>query len=146
MASTHGINDSDTGKRNQEILPSESYKSDSTAEITNIRSRDTKEDKDKEWAAIGRLPTPTFERMRKGMLNVELPCQVDVTNLTLQDRKQLLESLLKFAEEDHERFLRRLRERIDRCVSLSFIVSSSRVNGACSFWKFSKKNLLLLNW
>jgi len=123
MASTDAISDLVTGKRNHGNW-SESYRRDGTAEITDIRSGDTEEDN--EWAAIQRLPT--FERMRKGMLSVVLDngkllsYQVDVTNLRLQDRKQLLESVLKFVEEDHDKFLRRLRDRIDRCVPLSFIV------------------------
>ncbi|ESW34861.1 hypothetical protein PHAVU_001G187700 [Phaseolus vulgaris] len=115
MASTDAISDLVTGKRNHGNW-SKSYKRDGTAEITDIRSGDTEEDN--EWAAIQRLPT--FERMRKGMLSVVLDngkllsYQVDVTNLRLQDRKQLLESVLKFVEEDHDKFLRRLRDRIDR--------------------------------
>ncbi|OMO57673.1 reverse transcriptase [Corchorus capsularis] len=70
------------------------------------------------WAAIERLPT--YDRLRKGMLtqvtstgNV-MRDEVDVTNLGPQAKKQLMDSILKVVEEDNERFLTRLRNRIDR--------------------------------
>lgn len=70
------------------------------------------------WAALERLPT--YDRVRKGVLKQVLDNgnvvhgDVDVTKLAMQDKKRLLESILKFVEEDNEQFLRRLRERIDR--------------------------------
>ncbi|CAI9105563.1 OLC1v1004508C1 [Oldenlandia corymbosa var. corymbosa] len=70
------------------------------------------------WAAIERLPT--YDRLRKGMLKQVvsngrvLTNEVDVTNLDAQDKKQLMESILKVVEDDNERFLRRLRDRTDR--------------------------------
>ncbi|EOY08160.1 Uncharacterized protein TCM_022497 [Theobroma cacao] len=39
---------------------------------------------------------------------------VDVIKLGMQDKKQLMDSLLKVAEEDNENFLRRLSDRTDR--------------------------------
>ncbi|KAK2976352.1 hypothetical protein RJ640_014183, partial [Escallonia rubra] len=77
------------------------------------------EDEDElKWAAIERLPT--YDRLRKGMLKQVLDNgrvvheQVDVTNLGMQDKKQLMESILKVVEDDNERFLLRLRDRTDR--------------------------------
>ena len=69
------------------------------------------------WAAMERLPT--YDRLRKGMLrqvldNSKVVEEVDVTNLGMQDKKRLMESILKVAEEDNEKFLRRLRDRTDR--------------------------------
>ncbi|XP_068660074.1 pleiotropic drug resistance protein 2-like isoform X3 [Aristolochia californica] len=58
--------------------------------------------------------------MRKGILRQVLDNgkvvheQVDVTRLGMQEKKLLMESILKVVEEDNERFLRRLRDRIDR--------------------------------
>ena len=40
--------------------------------------------------------------------------EIDVTNLGVQDKKHLIESLLKVAEEDNEKLLRRIRDRTDR--------------------------------
>lgn len=70
------------------------------------------------WAAIERLPT--YDRMRKGMLKQVvsngrlISNEVDVADLGAQDKKQLMDSILKVVEDDNERFLRRLRDRTDR--------------------------------
>ncbi|KAL3518498.1 hypothetical protein ACH5RR_021087 [Cinchona calisaya] len=76
------------------------------------------DEEDLKWAAIERLPT--YDRMRKGMLKQVvsngrvISNEVDVTNLDAQDKKQLMESILKVVEDDNERLLRRLRDRTDR--------------------------------
>lgn len=82
------------------------------------------------WAAIERLPT--YDRLRKGMLKQVLSNgrivqhEVDVTHLGHQDKKQLMESILKVVEDDNERFLMRLRDRTDRSASsLSFLLFSN---------------------
>ncbi|KAA8550206.1 hypothetical protein F0562_001890 [Nyssa sinensis] len=70
------------------------------------------------WAAIERLPT--YDRMRKGILKQVMSNgrivhdEVDVTKLGTQDKKQLMESILKVVEDDNEKFLLRLRNRTDR--------------------------------
>ncbi|KAI3470595.1 hypothetical protein Pfo_027258 [Paulownia fortunei] len=70
------------------------------------------------WAAIERLPT--YDRMRKGILKQVLDNgrviheEVDFANLGLQDKKHIMDSMLKAFEDDNERLLLRLRERIDR--------------------------------
>ncbi|CAN1270070.1 ABC transporter G family member 39 [Linum perenne] len=74
------------------------------------------------WEAIERLPT--FERMKKGMLksvleNGSVVQEVDITKLGMQDRKQLIENILKMVEDDNDKFLRRLRDRTDR-VGIEF--------------------------
>ncbi|PSS15952.1 Pleiotropic drug resistance protein [Actinidia chinensis var. chinensis] len=70
------------------------------------------------WAAIERLPT--YDRLRKGVLSKVLDNgrivrdEVDVTRLGVQDKKLLMESILKVVEDDNDKFLRRLRDRTDR--------------------------------
>lgn len=94
-------------------------------------SREAADDEQElKWAAIERLPT--YDRLRKGMLKQVLSNgrvvhnEVDVTHLGSQDKKQLMESILKVVEDDNERFLRRLRDRTDRSVpSFSFSLFSS---------------------
>ncbi|XP_042500566.1 pleiotropic drug resistance protein 2-like [Macadamia integrifolia] len=84
------------------------------------RSRRDGEDEEDElkWAAIERLPT--FDRLRRGILKQAMDNgkvvhdEVDLTNLRIQDKKLLLESILKFVEDDNEKFLRRLRDRTER--------------------------------
>ncbi|GMY25144.1 ABC transporter G family member 34-like [Fagus crenata] len=87
----------------------------------DVFSRSGRQEEDEEelrWAALERLPT--YDRLRKGMLKQVLDNgkvvhdEVDVTKLGMQDKKQLMESILKVAEEDNDKFLRRLRERTDR--------------------------------
>ncbi|PIN25403.1 Pleiotropic drug resistance proteins (PDR1-15), ABC superfamily [Handroanthus impetiginosus] len=76
------------------------------------------EEEELKWAAIERLPT--YDRMRKGMLQQVMSngrvmhTEVDVANLGAQDKKLLMESILKVVEDDNEKFLQRLRNRTDR--------------------------------
>ncbi|XP_050108515.1 pleiotropic drug resistance protein 1-like [Malus sylvestris] len=66
------------------------------------------------WAALQRLPT--FQRLKKGLLATPQgeTNEVDVSNLEVKERKNLIERLVGVAEEDHENFLLRLKNRIDR--------------------------------
>ena len=94
-----------------------------------FQSRKEDDEEELKWAAIERLPT--FERLRKGMLKQVLDDgkvvheEVDFTNLGMQERKHLIESILKVVEEDNEKFLLRLRERTDRSL---FSLSSHEVH------------------
>ncbi|KAL3742613.1 hypothetical protein ACJRO7_017999 [Eucalyptus globulus] len=88
--------------------------------VREVFAQSRRQDDEEElwWAATERLPT--YDCLRKGMLKEVLDTgkgvqhEVDVTNLGIQDKKQLMESVLKIAEEDNEEFLRRLRDRTDR--------------------------------
>ncbi|XP_057422907.1 pleiotropic drug resistance protein 1-like isoform X2 [Lotus japonicus] len=66
------------------------------------------------WAAIERLPT--YLRIRRSILNNPegKGIEVDIKQLGITERKILLERLVKIAEDDNEKFLLKLRERIDR--------------------------------
>ena len=68
------------------------------------------------WAAIERLPT--YLRIRRSILNNSegKATEVDIKQLGLTERKILLERLVKITEEDNEKFLLKLRERMDRLV------------------------------
>lgn len=67
---------------------------------------------------------PSFERAKTGVIRkVEengrvVPEKVNVTKLGQAERAQLLENILRVADEDNERFLSKLRHRIDRYVAL----------------------------
>ncbi|KAH0996912.1 hypothetical protein GBA52_020776 [Prunus armeniaca] len=75
------------------------------------------EEEELKWAAIERLPT--YERMKKGMMRQVMSGgrvvhdEVDVTKLRTEDKKQLMDSILKVVEDDNEKFLKRLRDRTD---------------------------------
>ncbi|CAN6692199.1 unnamed protein product [Malus baccata var. baccata] len=103
-----------------------SWRSTSVREMWNApdvfqrssRQQVVDEEEELKWAAIERLPT--YDRMRKGMLRQAMSNgryvteEVDVAKLGVQDKKQLMESILKVVEDDNERFLKRLRARNDR--------------------------------
>ena len=91
---------------------------------SDVFARSAREEDDEEalrWAAIERLPT--YDRMRKGIL---LPGavgggggagkEVDIQGLGVAERKNLIERLMRTAEEDNERFLLKLRDRMERYV------------------------------
>ncbi|KAL5228795.1 hypothetical protein ABZP36_017060 [Zizania latifolia] len=67
------------------------------------------------WAALERLPT--FDRVRRGILMVEdggEKVEVDVGRLGARESRALIERLVRAADDDHERFLLKLKERMDR--------------------------------
>ncbi|KAL2539838.1 ABC transporter G family member 34 [Abeliophyllum distichum] len=81
-------------------------------------ARDYDDEDELMWAALERLPT--YDRLRKGIMKQVSDSgkvvreEVDVANLGIQQKKQLMESILQIVEEDNERFLQRLRNRTDR--------------------------------
>ncbi|EAY74922.1 hypothetical protein OsI_02816 [Oryza sativa Indica Group] len=86
-------------------------------------SRFQDEDDDEEalrWAALERLPT--YDRVRRGILAVSSEdggaggekVEVDVGRLGARESRALIERLVRAADDDHERFLLKLRERMDR--------------------------------
>ncbi|KAF3625657.1 Pleiotropic drug resistance protein 1 [Capsicum annuum] len=85
----------------------------------NVFNRSSRIDEDHEealkWAALEKLPT--FDRLRKGLLFGEQGVganEVDIHDLCNQQSKDLIDRLVKVADEDNEKFLWKLRERIDR--------------------------------
>ncbi|MQK21777.1 hypothetical protein EI013_25750, partial [Escherichia coli] len=82
-----------------------------------VFSRSSREEDDEEalkWAALEKLPT--YNRLRKGLLTTSHGAanEIYVTDLGFQERQKLLERLVKVAEEDNEKFLLKLKERVDR--------------------------------
>ncbi|XP_051137797.1 pleiotropic drug resistance protein 1-like [Andrographis paniculata] len=82
-----------------------------------VFSRSSMEDNDEEalkWAALEKLPTNL--RITRGILTGEegKPREVDIRSLGLVERRNLVERLMKIAEEGNERFLLKLKERIQR--------------------------------
>jgi hypothetical protein len=87
------------------------------------------------WAAIERLPT--YNRVRTAILSSSTEAaaedttnskqqfkEVDVRKLGVGDRQEFIERVFRVADEDNQRFLQKLRNRIDRyAASLLLIVS-----------------------
>ncbi|KAI3860698.1 hypothetical protein MKX03_014734 [Papaver bracteatum] len=85
-----------------------------SGEVFSRSSRDEDDEEALLWAALERLPT--YNRIRKGIPTddgKEIK-EIDIKNLGFQEKKQLIERLLKVAEEDNEKFLFKLKNRIDR--------------------------------
>lgn len=77
-----------------------------------VFTRSTRDEDDEEalkWATIERLPT--FDRLRKGLLRGN---EVDVQNLGFEDKRNLVDRLVGNVQTDNQKFLLRLRNRIDR--------------------------------
>ncbi|KAK8584754.1 hypothetical protein V6N13_138703 [Hibiscus sabdariffa] len=66
------------------------------------------------WAAIEKLPT--VARLRKGILTGSQGGvdEIDVYNLGWQEKRTILERLIRVVEEDNERFLLKLKNRLNR--------------------------------
>nr|XP_017215736.1 PREDICTED: pleiotropic drug resistance protein 1-like [Daucus carota subsp. sativus] len=84
----------------------------------DVFSKSTREEDDEEalkWASLEKLPT--FDRLRKGLLLGSQGAgfrEVDIDEIGVHQRKNLVERLVKIADEDNEKFLLKLRDRLDR--------------------------------
>ncbi|KAH7547344.1 hypothetical protein FEM48_Zijuj01G0299800 [Ziziphus jujuba var. spinosa] len=84
---------------------------------SEVFTRSTREEDDEEalkWAALEKLPT--YNRLRKGILTSSSgkPNEVEISKLGFEERRNLMERLIKVAEEDNEKFLLKLKNRIDK--------------------------------
>lgn len=68
--------------------------------------------------------------------------EVDVTRLGVQDKKVLMENILKVVEDDNEKFLRRLRDRTDRFETEAKLTLSNKPK---VFYFFSFNFVLIWN-
>lgn len=83
-------------------------------EAFSMSSREEDDEDALKWAAIQKLPT--YLRVRRGILTEQdgQSREIDIKNLGFVERRNLLERLVRITEEDNERFLLKLKERIDR--------------------------------
>ncbi|CAH9122315.1 unnamed protein product [Cuscuta epithymum] len=87
----------------------------SGVEVFSRASRNEADDEEAlKWAALEKLPT--FDRLRKGLMfgSDGRAAEVDIDHLGFQERQALLKRLVNVADEDNEKFLLKLRNRIDR--------------------------------
>jgi hypothetical protein len=85
----------------------------------DVFSRSSRDEDDEEalrWAALEKLPT--YDRVRRAIVPDAAAgngvIDVDVLSLSPQQRRALLERLVRVADEDNERFLLKLKDRVDR--------------------------------
>ncbi|XP_073136046.1 pleiotropic drug resistance protein 1-like [Henckelia pumila] len=82
-------------------------------EVFSRSSRDEDDEEALKWAALEKLPT--FDRLRKGLLlGSKGANEIDVQNLGFADKRNLVDRLVNTVDEDNEKFLLKLRNRIDR--------------------------------
>ncbi|CAN6681791.1 unnamed protein product [Malus baccata var. baccata] len=86
----------------------------STMDVFSKSSHDADDEEALKWAAIEKLPT--YLRIQRGILTEEegKGREIDIKNLGLLERKNVLERLVKTANEDNEKFLLKLKDRINR--------------------------------
>ncbi|XP_044472279.1 pleiotropic drug resistance protein 1-like isoform X2 [Mangifera indica] len=86
----------------------------STMEAFTKSSQGEDDEEALKWAAIEKLPT--YLRIQRGILTEAegQAREIDIKSLGLIERRNLIERLVKIAEEDNEKFLLKLKERIDR--------------------------------
>ncbi|KAL8113886.1 hypothetical protein AgCh_020971 [Apium graveolens] len=88
---------------------------DQGMEVFSKSTRDEDDEEALKWASLEKLPT--FDRLRKGLLlgsQGDGANEVDIDSIGVNQRKKLLERLVRIADEDNEKFLLKLRDRIDR--------------------------------
>lgn len=83
-------------------------------DVFSLSSRIEDDEEALKWAALERQPT--YDRIRKGILSVETGehKEVNVKDLSYQEKKNLIERLIKVADEDIEKFLLQLKNRVER--------------------------------
>lgn len=83
---------------------------------TGVFSRSPCEEEALKWAALQKVNT--YSRLRRGIYVAEEGDvrEIDIRKLGIVERQQLLERLVKIAEQDNENFLLKLRNRIERFV------------------------------
>ena len=90
------------------------WRNSDAAEIFSNSFHQENDEEALKWAAIQKLPT--VARLRKALITSPdgESNEIDVKKLGLQEKKALLERLVKTAQEDNEKFLLKLKDRIDR--------------------------------
>ncbi|KAK9141583.1 hypothetical protein Syun_010983 [Stephania yunnanensis] len=83
-------------------------------EVFSHSSREEDDEEALKWAALEKLPT--YNRVRKGILSGldGQITEVDIQKIGPQERRQLMERLVRVAEDDNEKFLLKLKARMDR--------------------------------
>lgn len=89
------------------------WRSSSNRDVFSRSSREEDDEEALKWAALEKLPT--YDRIRKGILSgSQGGREVDIGDLGLTERKMLMERLVRVADEDNEKFLKKLKNRLDR--------------------------------
>jgi len=103
-----------TGSSSLHISSPNIWRNNNAMEIFVSSSR--AEDDEEAFESVTLERPPTYSHIRRGMLtNTEGQArEIDIRALVLPARKDLLNRLVKIAEKDNEKFLLKLKDRIDR--------------------------------
>ncbi|XP_062008275.1 pleiotropic drug resistance protein 1-like [Rosa rugosa] len=114
-------------------------------------SSSTRREDDEEalkWASLEKLPT--YNRLRKGILTSASgkANEIDIPNLGFEEKKDLVERLLKGTEDGNEKFVLKLKNRIDRVgIDLPTIeVRFEHLNIEAEAYVGSRALPTLVNW
>jgi hypothetical protein len=105
-------------------VPTEVWSGDHVFERNN-KKEDVDDEEELKWAALERLPT--FERLKKSIVKQVIESgrfsyeEVDISKLGIHDKNKLMDGILKSVEEDNEKFLLKMKERIQRFFNFFFI-------------------------
>lgn len=105
----------DLYRASSNIRRSSSIWRNNSADVFSRSSREEDDEEALKWAVLEKLPT--YDRLRKGILisgSKGEANEVEIDSLGFQERKSLLERLVRVTEEDNEKFLLKLKDRIDR--------------------------------
>ncbi|XXG63725.1 hypothetical protein AAC387_Pa05g1845 [Persea americana] len=82
-------------------------------DIFSLSSRNEDDEEALKWAALEKQPT--YDRIRKGILSIDTGelKEVNVKDLNYQERTNLIERLIKVGEDDIEKFLLKLKNRVE---------------------------------
>jgi hypothetical protein len=109
-----------------------------------LSRRDEADDEEAlKWAALEKLPT--MDRLHTTILQKRMGSrivheEVDVRRMGFVERQQIIDGLLKVTEEDNERFLKKLRARIDRYETIPLLKCSHLIR------RTHHQTLLYINW
>ncbi|CAJ2629466.1 unnamed protein product [Trifolium pratense] len=84
----------------------------------NNKKEDVDDEEELKWAALERLPT--FERLKKSIVKQVIESggfsyeEIDISKLGIHDKNKLMDGILRTVEEDNEKFLLKMKERIQR--------------------------------
>ncbi|KAJ8640592.1 hypothetical protein MRB53_017286 [Persea americana] len=83
-------------------------------DIFSLSSRNEDDEEALKWAALEKQPT--YDRIRKGILSIDTGelKEVNVKDLNYQERTNLIERLIKVGEDDIEKFLLKLKNRVEK--------------------------------
>ncbi|KAI5426261.1 variant 2, transcription factor [Lathyrus oleraceus] len=81
---------------------------------SSVNREDNDEEEALKWAAIQRLPTVARLRTGLWMTSEGQANEIDIHHLKQEEKKFLLERLVRIADVDNEKFLLKLRDRVHR--------------------------------